>query len=245
MIRPKLFNINLDLKNRNYITDIIVNQGDQLSNVFRFNLIQDSLPYDLSQLAVKAHFERPDRFTSFLTGVVENATKGMVDVTLTNQVLNTPGVATCQVMIIGTAGELLSSLKITFVIERSVDYSAIESTNEYNALIDAMSDVQSLKNEFDIVVANATVDSEVILARGGFGTLKDRLNASDADIGDAEGRLDGAEADLDNHEGRLEDIELDIPDLAKNLMNLDSGKNYRYILEIYQGQPRLKIEEVI
>ena len=210
MIRPKLFSINLDLKNRNYITNIIVSQGDQLSNVFRFNLVQDSLPYDLTSLSVKAYFERPDKFTSFITGQLVDAVKGIVDVELTNQILNTPGVATCQVMIIGTAGELLSSLKISFVIEKSVNYTTIESADEYNALIDAMSDVQSIKNDFDTVIANATVDSEVILARGGFGTLRERLNDRD-----------------------------------KNLRDLDTGKNYMVIMEISQGKPRLKIEEVI
>lgn len=207
MIRPKLFSINLDLKNRNYITDIIVSQGDQLSNVFRFNLVQDSLPYDLTSLSVKAYIERPDKFTSFITGQLVDAVKGVVDVELTNQILNTPGVATCQVMIIGTAGELLSSLKISFVIEKSVNYTAIESTDEYNALIDAMSDVQSIKNDFDTVIANATVDSEVILARGDFLTLKQRLDASDVDIGSAEGRLDEVEAYVDNHEERIDAIE--------------------------------------
>lgn len=182
MIRPKLFSINLDLKNRNYITDIIVSQGDQLSNVFRFNLVQDSLPYDLTSLSVKAYFERPDKFTSFITGQLVDAAKGIVDVELTNQILNTPGVATCQVMIIGTENELLSSLKLIFAVEKSINYSSIESTNEYNALVDALSNVQSIRNEFEIVIANATVDSEVILARGGNTTLKERLDNVDAQL---------------------------------------------------------------
>lgn len=182
MIRPKLFSINLDLKNRNYITDIIVSQGDQLSNVFRFNLVQDSLPYDLTSLSVKAYFERPDKFTSFITGQLVDAVKGVVDVELTNQILNTPGVCACQVMIVGTENEILSSLKILFAIEKSVNYSAVESTNEYNALVDALSNVQSIRNEFDIVIANATVDSEVILARGANTTLKERLDNFDTQL---------------------------------------------------------------
>ncbi|WP_312459094.1 BppU family phage baseplate upper protein, partial [Proteiniclasticum sp.] len=186
MIRPKLFSINLDLKNKNYITDIIVSQGDQLSNVFRFNLVQDSLPYDLTSLSVKAYFERPDKFTSFIAGQLVDAAKGIVDVELTNQILNTPGVCACQVMIVGTENEILSSLKILFAIEKSVNYSAVESTNEYNALVDALSNVQSIRNEFDIVIANATVDSEVILARGGNTTLKERLDNVDAQLADIE-----------------------------------------------------------
>ena len=186
MIRPKLFNINLDLKNRNYITDIIVSQGDQLSNVFRFNLVQDSLPYDLTGLSVKVYFERPDKFTSFITGQLVDAVKGVVDVELTNQILNTPGVCACQVIIVGTENEILSSLKILFTIEKSVNYSAVESTNEYNALVDALSNVQSIRNEFDIVIANATVDSEVILARGANTTLKKRLDNVDAQLADIE-----------------------------------------------------------
>ena len=113
-----------------------------------------------------------------------DAAKGIVDVELTNQILNTPGVATCQVMIIGTENELLSSLKLIFAVEKSINYSSIESTNEYNALIDAMSDVQSIRNEFDIVIANATVDSEVILARGGNTTLKERLDNVDSQLAD-------------------------------------------------------------
>lgn len=179
MINPKIYNILLDLQNANYTTDIKLKQGDRNSNLFKFKLTQNNQPYDLTELSVVGYFTRPDKSESFLTGVITAATTGEVQVLLTDQVLNLVGVSSCELKVFGTAGEALSSMSFNYQVLKSANYAALESHSEFNALVDAISELTDIRNEFDQVLAGSTDGIEVINARGTYGTLKQRLDDSD------------------------------------------------------------------
>lgn len=180
MINPKIYNILLDLQNSNYSTDIKLKQGDRDSNLFKFKLTQNNQPYDLTGLSVVGYFTRPDKSESFLTGVITAATTGEVQVLLTDQVLNLIGVSSCELKVFGTAGEALSSMSFNYQVLKSANYTALESHSEFNALVDAISELTDIRNEFDQILAGSTDGDEVINARGTYGTLKQRLDDSDA-----------------------------------------------------------------
>ena len=179
MINPKIYNILLDLQNSNYSTDIKLKQGDRDSNLFKFKLTQNNQPYDLTGLSVVGYFTRPDKSESFLTGVITAATTGEVQVLLTDQVLNLIGVSSCELKVFGTAGEALSSMSFNYQVLKSANYTALESHSEFNALVDAISELTDIRNEFDQILAGSTDGDEVINARGTYGTLKQRLDDSD------------------------------------------------------------------
>lgn len=153
MIRPKVWNFDLDIKRKTYMTNITPKQGDIQSNVFRINLFQGAEVYDLTGLSVKAYFKRPDEAVSFIDGVVTGASEGKVEITLTNQILNLVGAVQFELLILGTDGEALSTVSFSFKVLSSLDYTEIESTNEFNALVTALGEVQNIDNRFNSVNA--------------------------------------------------------------------------------------------
>lgn len=152
MINPKIWTFTLDVKKRTYLTNITPKQGDIQSNIFRVNLTQDSSAYNLAGLTVRAYFKRPDGAVSFIDGEVTASEQGGVDITLTNQVLNHPGKALCEILVIGTAGESLSAVTFEFEILPSLNYNEVESSNEFNALVTALTAVNTALSEIEGII---------------------------------------------------------------------------------------------
>ena len=99
--------------------------------------------------------------------------------------------------------------------------------------------------QVDLDVTDGRIDN--LIANAGDGTVPSEL--TDIRVGaDAVTYPTAGAAVRDQFSAvntQLNDIELDLLDKDKNLRDLDTGKNYRVIMEISQGEPRLKIEEVI
>lgn len=167
MIRPKIWNFDLDIKRKTYMTNITPKQGDIQSNVFRINLFQGAEAYDLTGLSVKAYFKRPDEAVSFIDGVVTGASEGKVEITLTNQILNLVGDVQCELLISGTDGEALSTVSFSFKVLSSLDYTEIESANEFNALVTALGEVQDIDNRFNSVNAQLADIGKYLTPSGG------------------------------------------------------------------------------
>lgn len=203
----KLFKVRLDLTKENRLPIKPV-QGESAVKI-EFTLAHNAQPFPLTGTTVNVKFRKKDGTISLLPGVITNATAGIAEVKLTNQVLLFSGAVVGIVEVLGDAG-VAKSFIFTMEVQPGVDDPNTESVDEYPAIDQAFLDIQSIRNDFDAIVAGLTEDSEVILARGGYELLGERLDESD-----------------------------------KNIRDLDTNKNYKVALEIYQGEPRLKIEEVI
>lgn len=118
---------------------------------------------------------------------------------------------------IQSAGKFIQSDTFVIPVLEPVAEGAILTSDQFTALQVALASVSSLEQRFDEAVAALTIDGEVITARNGFPSLNARLDASD----------------------------IRITNQSKNVQDLNSGKNYSAVLEVLDGQPRLKITEVI
>lgn len=181
----KILKVRLDLTKDNRLPVKPV-QGESAVKI-EFTLIHNSQPFPLTGTTVNVKFRKRDGTISLLPGVITNDPAGIVEVKLTNQVLLFAGTVVGIVEVLGDAG-VAKSFIFTMEVQPGVDDPNTESVDEYPALDQAFMDIQSIRNDFDAIVAGLTVDSEVILARGGSGTLKQRLDSSDARVADLESR---------------------------------------------------------
>jgi len=182
----KPFKVSLDLarENRQAIRPV---QGESAAKII-YTLIHNSAPYSLTGTTVIAKYRKKDGTVSFLPGVITDAVAGEVEVTLTNQVLLFSGTVVAIIEVTGDVG-IAKSFIHTLDVQPGVEDTSIESVNEYPAIDQAMIDIQSIRNDFDLIVAGLTIDSEVILARQSqvksgfvFGSLDARLEDIEKDV---------------------------------------------------------------
>ena len=138
--------LDIDLDNKNNYRRLSAIQGDIKSRYILVNLYSNNLAYDLSDCTVKIYGLKRDKTIFFNNAVVKNSKLGQFEIELTNQALAVPGELKIQILVLGVAGEkLTSSAFFIDVGESIIDENAIESTNEFGALTESLTKV----NEWD------------------------------------------------------------------------------------------------
>lgn len=130
----------LDIEINEEITSIITAvQNDTLSRYLDVVLLDNGIPIDLSNERVKIYMLKPDGKEIFNDGVVTDATAGRCEFELTTQALGGVGVLFTQISVWSkdnTNTEILSTKVFRIFVTKSlITDSAIESSNEYGALV--------------------------------------------------------------------------------------------------------------
>lgn len=140
--------LNIDLDKKIH-TKLKAKQGDTKSRYILVNLISNSTYYDLSDCAVKIYGIKKDKTIFFNHATVINAKQGQFEIELTTQALAVTGQIEIQILILGTNEEKLTTFSFFIEVEKTIiDDAAIESTNEFTALTEALSSVQNIDNRF-------------------------------------------------------------------------------------------------
>lgn len=165
---PRIIDINEDIKT------FSVKQGDNNSRKIFVTLKDRDNPNEttvnLDGCAVRAYFALPDGSSAYVDGAVESAEDGVISVTLPSGVTAQSGTVQCEINISDAENETLLSLhtiKIT-VIESIRDTSAIEASDEFTALDNALIKVDVINARIDSIVAGETsgsVGTEIADAR--------------------------------------------------------------------------------
>lgn len=146
---PKIFSkLNLDFSGtvKSLLTAV---QGDQNSRYIDMQLQNKGIAIDLTDCVVKIYANKPPAkepcpkttTNSFIynIGQITDAINGRVQFALTTEFLENPGIIECEVTIekiIKNKSELLTSPKFNILVSETLkNDKAIESTNEYGALI--------------------------------------------------------------------------------------------------------------
>lgn len=153
--------LNIDLDKKIH-TKLKAKQGDSKSRYILVNLISNSTYYDLSDCAVKIYGIKKDKTIFFNHATVTNAKQGRFEIELTNQALAVPGEIEIQILILGTNQEKLTTFSFFIDVNKTIiDDAAIESTNEFTALTEALSSVQNIDNRFrEVDEQFNTIESE-------------------------------------------------------------------------------------
>lgn len=141
-------------------TTIDAKAGDVNSRFIEFTLVNNSLPIDLTGHTVKIFAIKTDNTLIFNNTIITNTTEGKVLVELTSQALAVSGTLRCELVIYGANNSVLSTKTFTISVIASIrNDSAVESTNEFTALTEALSTVTGINNKADKMYVDEEVNS--------------------------------------------------------------------------------------
>lgn len=167
---------NIDMVNDVDLNQVInIKKNDTKSHKFIINFFNDSVAYSLTGLSAKIYFHKSDDTNVFQNCDIDNAANGIVSCILSSQTLSCAGIVNAEITLYGTEDEVLTSKTFAFnVIDSVRDDNAIESTNEFSALTDALATAGNFTN----------IQKEIEDSRQGFSTLGGNLKNKDSRMAD-------------------------------------------------------------
>ena len=163
--------IKLDI-NKNLYDILVAKQGDTKSRFLLFNLLDGSIPFSLENRSVRVYAIKPDGTEVFNDLIITDAAKGYCILELTTQMLAVAGTVKLELMVIEGEKKLTSNIFYMDVKKSINSEKAVVSTNEFGALLTALSSL----NEYD------NYKNEIKNARGGQVNLKTRLDNFDEQL---------------------------------------------------------------
>ena len=149
--------IKFDLNKYKLYENIKAKQKDTKSRFLLFQLLDGSIPFDLTNRSVRAYMIKPDGNEIFNDLIINNYSLGYCTLELTNQVLAVPGKVKIELMITEEDKKLTSSVFELEVIKSINSENSIVSTNEFSALLNGLASL----NEYD------NYKNEIAAARDG------------------------------------------------------------------------------
>lgn len=211
--------IKFDL-NRKLYEKIVAKQGDTKSRFLLFNLLDGSVPFNLTNRSVRVYGLKKDGTEIFNDLIINNATKGYCTLELTNQMLALSGEVELELMIIEGDKKLTSNI-FTLEVRKSINSEkAIVSTNEFTALLNGLASL----NEYD------NYKNEIKEARGGQTKLKDRLDEFDSHLEQNTNLLEGK---------RDKSVKLNYSDIEDLNLNNFNEETRAKILGLSEGETNI------
>ncbi|EJT6340578.1 BppU family phage baseplate upper protein [Clostridium perfringens] len=173
-LNPKIIDINVDKK---YLKKIVAKQGDVKSRYLLFRFFNDYGVINLNKASVRIYIDKPDGTQIFNDLTIDNV-NNLAELELTTQTLALAGILKCE-LFINKDESILSNIPFEIeVIKTLKKDSAIESTNEFSALTNALKLVDSIDTRFqDINEKLAIKDNEILAINNNIKTIKnDKLN---------------------------------------------------------------------
>jgi len=159
----KTFDIDLNtLHGGHKNTDISVNQGDTNSVVFNFRVFKGSNEIDYTLVESALLFvERPGGGGSGVQQVANIKSGGGFTITLSQQLMSSPGPAIGGLVLYGNNDERVVTLFFMFHVERDVFGEIVEGSVEFDALQRA---IQLLKDTIALYEKWSSVDINMLAA---------------------------------------------------------------------------------
>ena len=137
------YNVTLDAWNKIHCISVHAVQGEIASRFVDVSFTNQNTPLNLENKTVAVYMTKPDKTLIFNNCTIKDTENGIVTMALTSQMSAVAGSITdITFHVIGNDKSLLKITGMCLDIESSPDQSeAIESTNEFTALIEALSKV--------------------------------------------------------------------------------------------------------
>ena len=160
----KVVNVNLHQPIYERLT---AKQGDIASRYLLFHLLDGDKPFDLTGRSVRVYARKPDKTEIFNDLIINDETKGYCTLELTSQCLAEVGIVKME-LYISESGKVLTSIPFELEVIGCINTAnAVTSTNEFSALVAALSSLQEYDN----------LRREIVQARKGHETVGKRLDA--------------------------------------------------------------------
>lgn len=139
--------IKLDINRRLY-DKIVAKQDDTKSRFLLFQLLDGAVPFNLTDRSVRVYGVKPDGAVIFNDLTVTHSTTGFCLLELTNQMLAIVGTVKLELMITEGDKKLTSIPFDMEVIKKINSNDAVESSNEFRALLNALKEIDEWNKEF-------------------------------------------------------------------------------------------------
>lgn len=139
--------IKLDINRRLY-DKIVAKQDDTKSRFLLFQLLDGAVPFNLTDRSVRVYGVKPDGAVIFNDLTVTHSTTGFCLLELTNQMLAIAGTVKLELMITEGDKKLTSIPFEMEVIKKINSNAAVESSNEFRALLNALKEIDDWNREF-------------------------------------------------------------------------------------------------
>lgn len=138
-----ILNIEINENVNDYITAV---QQDSRSRFLDVMLFDNGVPIDLTGHTARIYAIKPDGKEVYNNGVITDAKNGRVQFELTSQTLAVSGLLNLQIILYRNNTEILSTNPFKlFILESLMSKNAIQSSNEYGALVVTLRDLESAK----------------------------------------------------------------------------------------------------
>lgn len=139
-----ILNIEINENVNDYITAV---QQDSRSRFLDVMLFDNGVPIDLTGHTARIYAIKPDGKEVYNNGVITDAKNGRVQFELTSQTLAVAGLLNLQIILYRNNTEILSTNPFKlFILESLMSKNAIQSSNEYGALVITLRDLESAKS---------------------------------------------------------------------------------------------------
>ena len=139
--------IKLDINRRLY-DKIVAKQDDTKSRFLLFQLLDGAVPFNLTDRSVRVYGVKPDGAVIFNDLTVTHSATGFCLLELTNQMLAIAGTVKLELMIIEGDKKLTSIPFEMEVIKKINSNAAVESSNEFRSLLNALKEIDDWNREF-------------------------------------------------------------------------------------------------
>lgn len=139
--------IKLDINRRLY-DKIVAKQDDTGSRFLLFQLLDGAVPFNLTDRSVRVYGVKPDGAVIFNDLTVTHSATGFCLLELTNQMLAITGTVKLELMITEGDKKLTSIPFEMEVIKKINSNDAVESSNEFRALLNALKEIDDWNKEF-------------------------------------------------------------------------------------------------
>ena len=139
--------IKLDINRRLY-DKIVAKQDDTKSRFLLFQLLDGAVPFNLTDRSVRVYGVKPDGAVIFNDLTVTHSATGFCLLELTNQMLAIAGTVKLELMITEGDKKLTSIPFEMEVIKKINSNAAVESSNEFRSLLNALKEIDDWNREF-------------------------------------------------------------------------------------------------
>lgn len=167
----------LDINNKtpNYVPPFNPTVGDNNLTTLNITLVNNGVPFDLTGLTAKISLGKSDGTSTFADMNIVNAAGGSVNYALQTSDIAAAGQVNAEVVLYDSNNGRLTSVSFEFDVKQGIlNESTVQSSNNFSALTQAISEVTDFSN----------VKQEVINGRQGYASLLTNLQNKDSQLAD-------------------------------------------------------------
>ena len=166
------FDLNYGVKKRT--SDLKYKKGDRNSRILITQFYDNDMPFNLQGYNVRMYAIKPDETKVFDDCEIIDHEYGTIKITLKEQMLNVAGTVQCEFVLTAADGSLMSTPVFKIIVQDSIhDTQAIESSNEFNALLNAIDTVDGLDNRMQVL--KTETEQEIAKTNAQLSDLKKKI----------------------------------------------------------------------